>query len=751
MAEAFPISGNIDPVSFPHLLVDLHRHGATGSLKVTGPSHPKALYLRSGRILFGSSNDPRDQLGAILIESGKITREQLDQVTAKVGPGNPLAKVLADSGFVTQRELGDAARVKVERILADLLAWESGAFEFEDGVLPKGAVDLRLSTEKLLLAAVLRIPDRAFALRHVDLATVLEPAPEGEAALGEIRAEVWPLLERLDGQRTLKDAIALTRLDDFEAAKTACALLFLDIVRAKPAAADEVDLAQEAQSGFGNDAAEAPLFTVPLTSTAPPPPRPPQPEAEEVGFVVAPEPAAELSHAAPSPPPAPFVAPPSPVRETPASPEPPPSPAPVLPPEADTFILPPARSLETPPVHPSRRLLPEDEPAPDAPLAIPPAPPPFVPPQFVPPAAPAPRADEERADEEAAAPPTPSREPASAEPEPTIRLSPVPPVSAPPPYSPPSYSPPAAEPPAEEVAREQEAEIAPPSKSRPSQTDLAALDALLHPGASGRAMRAQESAPQPRRPDKWEPQFRPPQPARPAAARVRPRSSSRLPLVLTALAAVLVTSVAAWYYFLGRPAGSRAAAVAPPRTAGAPVPTTLPPRPTPAPTSTATAAAAPSPTLAPVRPTPAATPPARATASAPPTPRTEPPAAVARDGAPTSSAPPRGDAGALLRSGSLPEAARAFAASLAGGPRTRYSIQLLTACAPQTVNKAVEAAGGGELFITPLLFNGRSCYRVCWGVYADRPAAEAALGSVPPYYRQNGARPRVSPLAEILP
>ena len=110
--------------------------------------HPKALYFRGGRILFGSSNDPRDQLGAILIESGRITREQLDEVNAKVGPGNPLAKVLAESGFVNQRELGDAARVKVERILADVLAWDSGSFEFEDGVLPKGAVDLKLSTEK---------------------------------------------------------------------------------------------------------------------------------------------------------------------------------------------------------------------------------------------------------------------------------------------------------------------------------------------------------------------------------------------------------------------------------------------------------------------------------------------------------------------------------------------------------------------------------------------------------------------------
>ena len=170
VTQAFPVSGNIEPAAFPHLLVDLHGHGATGSLKVTGPHHPKALYFRSGRVLFGSSNDPRDQLGSILIESGKITREQLDEVNAKVGPGNPLAKVLSESGFVNQRELGDAARVKVERILADVLSWDSGTFEFEDGVLPKGAVDLKLSTEKLLLER-----------RAEDPGPVLRPAPRRAA------------------------------------------------------------------------------------------------------------------------------------------------------------------------------------------------------------------------------------------------------------------------------------------------------------------------------------------------------------------------------------------------------------------------------------------------------------------------------------------------------------------------------------------------------------------------------------------
>src|SRR5256712_13170513 len=209
----------------------LHRQGATGSLKVDGPTYQKALYFRSGRILFGSSNDPRDQLGAILIEAGKITPEQLEDVNAKVGPGTPLAKVLSDTGFVNQRELSEAARAKVERILSDVIAYTSGSFEFEDGVLPKGAIDLKLSTEKVVLAAVRRVSDRAFVLRHLDnLDVVLSAQPDKATAIADVQAETGGLAQQLDGHRTLKDAAGHTRLDEFEAAKVACALLFLGLV-----------------------------------------------------------------------------------------------------------------------------------------------------------------------------------------------------------------------------------------------------------------------------------------------------------------------------------------------------------------------------------------------------------------------------------------------------------------------------------------------------------------------------------------
>ncbi len=685
MAVAFPVSGNIEPASFPHLLVDLHRHEATGSLKVTGPVHPKALYFRGGRILFGSSNDPRDQLGAILIESGRITREQLDEVNAKVGPGNPLAKVLAESGFVNQRELGDAARIKVERILADVLSWDTGSFEFEDSVLPKGAVDLKLSTERLLLAATQRVPDRTFALRHIELSTVLEPAPEGETALSEVRVDVWPLLERLDGQRTLKDAIALTRLDEFEAAKTACAMLFLGIVR-RTAGGRELDLAEEAQSGLS---AAPPLRPVGKAAT----PVPPDPES--IGFAFAeaappdfravepeadnPAEAVVFPFTPKEPEPAPFVT---------AQPEPEPFPE-VVPAEPAAIPEAPSFTMEAPPRKPTDTV-PGGEPVyvPPAPEPLEPAPPAFVPPE--------------------------------------------------------AFVPPASEPPAPAIP-----DITPPPSpaSRPTREDLAALDALLNPSASGRLAESPVERP---RPEKWEPQFRPPTtPSRKAPARVVRPSPSRLPLIAAAVASLVLGTVAAWYFFLRTPTAkpsTRADVTATP----APTPVTMadaaPPAattpPTVEPTGGPTAAPAPVPSATPLPPTPAPRP------KATPAPR---PTATAVPRATPAPAHPAGDARALLAQGNLPDAARAFAAALGRGERGRFSLQVLVACAPENVQKAVTAVPAPELIILPVNVKGRACYRLCWGVYDSRPAAEAALSGLPPYFRQGGASPRLSPLSELLP
>jgi len=88
---------------------------------------------------------------------------------------------------------------------------------------------------------------------------------------------------------------------------------------------------------------------------------------------------------------------------------------------------------------------------------------------------------------------------------------------------------------------------------------------------------------------------------------------------------------------------------------------------------------------------------------------------------------------------------------MAPSARGRFSLQLLVACAPENVQKALAAVPAEELFILPVDLKGRACFRLCWGVYESRSAAEAAAAALPSYFRQGGAAPRLSPLSELLP
>ena len=202
---------------------------------------------------------------------------------------------------------------------------------------------------------------------------------------------------------------------------------------------------------------------------------------------------------------------------------------------------------------------------------------------------------------------------------------------------------------------------APAPASRPTQEDLAALDALLNPSASGQLGKSPVERP---RPEKWEPQFRPPTtpprkaPARPAAAsspsRVplhrrrgrRRRSSRRWARGTSSCARPLPPPGPARCRRRGRPRPRRRPRWPPPRST-----------PTAPPVVEPTAAATPAPT--PARRPRRSRRPRRRPRVPPPTPRhaTPTPAPAA----------PAGDARALLAQGALADAARAFAASLAPG------------------------------------------------------------------------------------
>ncbi|MEE9263891.1 MAG: DUF4388 domain-containing protein, partial [Vicinamibacteria bacterium] len=252
-------SGNLNQKTFLELLVELHQKSGTGSLKLERAPLQKAVYFRDGQILFAASNDPQDQLASILVEEGKLSKDQMQVAQARVSAGNPLAKVLTELGYISQRELADAARLKVEKILTDLYGWKEGTFQFVERSLPKGAIDLELSTPRLIFNSVRRIQDREWVLEQLgSLDSVLSATPSLDSFLANTTPDpsASEVLRLVDGVKSIKQIGALSALGEFEVCKVLASALLSGAFE-KSAAGDTV--ADEAASPPAPPPSEASL------------------------------------------------------------------------------------------------------------------------------------------------------------------------------------------------------------------------------------------------------------------------------------------------------------------------------------------------------------------------------------------------------------------------------------------------------------------------------------------------------------
>jgi Domain of unknown function (DUF4388)/SPOR domain len=260
-------SGSLKQKPALDLLVELHHGSVTGSLKLERAPLQKAVYFRDGQILFAASNDPKDQLASILVEEGKLGPDQMQVAQARVSPGNPLAKVLTELGYISQRELADAARIKVEKILTDLYSWKEGTYQFLTKSLPKGAIDLDLSTARLLFASIRRVQDRDWVLALLgSLESVLTPTTELERFVAETHADPLSaeVLRLADGVKSVKQIGAVSSLGEFEVCKVLAAALVVGAVIGGPtpvvAANEDAFSFPSVDSSFGSATAPSPGF-----------------------------------------------------------------------------------------------------------------------------------------------------------------------------------------------------------------------------------------------------------------------------------------------------------------------------------------------------------------------------------------------------------------------------------------------------------------------------------------------------------
>jgi hypothetical protein len=104
----------------------------------------------------------------------------------------------------------------------------------------------------------------------------------------------------------------------------------------------------------------------------------------------------------------------------------------------------------------------------------------------------------------------------------------------------------------------------------------------------------------------------------------------------------------------------------------------------------------------------------------------------------------------LALTGKVSEAAGMWRRELSKS-RNRLTIQLEIACQDSTVLEALNLFSKKDpLYVVPLKFQGKSCYRVLYGIYDNEASAQPKLSDMPNEFTQQPSPPKVIPISKVL-
>jgi len=218
------IKGSLKEASLPDVIQLLFLGRRTGCLALADRHNFGTIYFEEGHIVYAAIVNRRDRLGDILMRSGRITPEQLQQAIARQegDRGQKLGEILLGLGALSREELERYMRLQIEEAVYYLFTWTSGTFNFEAGVRPEQEDFLvRINPEYLLLEGARRVDEWSLIEKKIpsfDLIFSVDPSHVGESA-PTLSAEQLQVLPLLDGSRDVQAVIDESGLAEFEVGK----------------------------------------------------------------------------------------------------------------------------------------------------------------------------------------------------------------------------------------------------------------------------------------------------------------------------------------------------------------------------------------------------------------------------------------------------------------------------------------------------------------------------------------------------
>ncbi|NJD55179.1 MAG: tetratricopeptide repeat protein [Nitrospirae bacterium] len=147
-----PVAGRFRSYCFADLAVGIYRSRKTGVLTVGTGQWSRKIFFKDGEMVYATSDIEDEQLGRMLLSSGRISLHQYQNSLALARQtGKSQGTVLVEMRYLSPPELIKAVHQRVENVIMNLCGIEDAQFSFREEALPRNEiVIMRLNSAGLL-------------------------------------------------------------------------------------------------------------------------------------------------------------------------------------------------------------------------------------------------------------------------------------------------------------------------------------------------------------------------------------------------------------------------------------------------------------------------------------------------------------------------------------------------------------------------------------------------------------------------
>ncbi|HLY73551.1 MAG TPA: DUF4388 domain-containing protein [Planctomycetota bacterium] len=239
------IKGDVEVLGISNLLQMLFMAGCKGYLSIFQDNQKKIIHFQDEGIRLVSGARRTNPLGEILMRTGKITRDQLDELLAEQRrTATPLGEIVSRRGILEPAIIQSALREQVAEEVYDLFTWTGATFMFTDGGAfqapsdpsPLANVLLDANVMSLMIEAARRVDELARIQSVIPDVRLVAERLELPASLddpGLDRNAIEDILPLVDGERSVGHIIEESLFPKFTVLRTLYGLAQRGVIKIK--------------------------------------------------------------------------------------------------------------------------------------------------------------------------------------------------------------------------------------------------------------------------------------------------------------------------------------------------------------------------------------------------------------------------------------------------------------------------------------------------------------------------------------